>query len=1154
MSDIPYRAAGTFDGEAYIERKADVELQNQIFRNQRFPYIVAARQSGKSSLIIRTFKTLDPDKFVCAFVDLAPMAIADYRSFWQEFLVAVARSARLDRKPLELHDPEDTLRAWLEQVEPRRLVVFVDEIDALLAASFREQFFSKVRTFFNNRAIDRLFTQLQFVLVGSAHPSSLITDPKRSPFNVGIEVMLDELTEQQIADLTSHLEDSGALVSPGVADWVYHHTNGSVYLSQLVLEHLWGEAIIGLERGKASITEVDVDTTVQWVVGQASRNVHFENIFRLVSGNDALREVLGRLHEGAEIGEKDRQALQLTGISSGETPFRNRIYQRVFGTGGPLCLIDSSSRSQMRLSTGTRVQLKPGSSLQDGKYRLVRKIGQGGFGAVWMALQTDVGRPVAVKVLHAHLADDTSRRERFFRGAREMSKIVHPAIVQVLEPHGEEDGDCFFVMEYVKGHDFRSAIKSRFVRVQDVVGIVTEVGHALAHAHRHGLVHRDVKPSNILIDADRHPRLTDFDLVRVSDQTGGTQTGAMGTFIYTAPEVMREAKEADETADIYSLAMTCVFGLYGRDVPMEVLRDAGTFIDNNLECTRAVKEVLKRAVTWQKEHRYRDAAEFCQDLRHAWDTGVLPAKKLASKPAKPSAPKRPRPSDRRPSLIPPLTRGPKQNEPTPSPAATPEPVSKSALRMPTRLYVEGHAKSKGSNDLGEVPAPPPSAPSSSDEPSLVTGAALVDAALIERSGTLLAPSEQDFDADTESSMAADIPRARDSASRSSTLEGVEKIRDEEESSQAQEASQAQKPSGQNAASVVAAIASQGFEPTDEEVEDTTLAESPGIDVAAVGGQRKQVTAEPERAPKTEVESSDDDESRPVVVVDITPSSEHAPSASGSRPILWFVAMVAVVVLVIRTFENPSVIEPVPDQTGTKAEQSGGHLATRNSASEETVAATTDSDVGSTVQTDAVELVTTAEASDSATTETTTEATTEVALTTSTGEDSTATFDETTSSSPMATTESGVTTNDVETTGSTTTGEEKVLSVAQLIRNGCRDVASKNKKRVERGVATLLEAHDRDQSNLKMELCLGRGYLAQKKARSALRFFKEAIDQDLNNREALLGAAKACEALAAAASSPGVRDDYIEDAIRYYRRANANQDVDRLKQSLRGGGT
>jgi len=215
---IPYRAAGTFDGESYVERKADVELHNQIRRNQRFPYIVAARQSGKSSLIIRMIKTLDREHYVCAFVDLAPMVIEDYRQFWQEFLLGVAKSARLDRGPLDKQDPEDTLRAWLLQVEPRRLIVFVDEIDALLAASFREQFFSKIRTFFNNRAIDRVFSRLQFILVGSAHPSSLITDPKRSPFNVGIEVMLDELSEEQLIDLTSHLADSGALVAMGVAE------------------------------------------------------------------------------------------------------------------------------------------------------------------------------------------------------------------------------------------------------------------------------------------------------------------------------------------------------------------------------------------------------------------------------------------------------------------------------------------------------------------------------------------------------------------------------------------------------------------------------------------------------------------------------------------------------------------------------------------------------------------------------------------------------------------------------------------------------------------------------------------------------------------------------------------------------------------------
>ncbi|MCA9690137.1 MAG: protein kinase, partial [Myxococcales bacterium] len=645
--EIPYRAAGTFDGRSYITRTADRELLGEIERNQRFPYIVAPRQSGKSSLLIRTIKTLDTSRYRCAFVDIAPIVIDDYKQFWSEFLRGVARSGRLDRDSLRRLDPEDTFRSWLETTSGR-MVVFVDEIDVLISASFKEQFFSKIRTLFNNRAIDPLFTRLQFVLAGSAHPSTLISDPKRSPFNVGIEVSLPELTPDQLVSLASHLRGSGARVSPDVPARIFQLTSGSVYLCQLILEHLWGVAIHGREQ----ITTSDVDEIVDGVVGRARSNVHFENIYRLLSGNESLLRNFHRLQRGEPIRDDARQELRLTGVSNGATAFRNELYRRVFGADGPLSLSRPSILSGA-LKAADSGQLKQGDRLGKGRYRLVQKIGQGGFGAVWMALSEANNRSVAIKVLHTHLADDPKRRERFFRGAKAMAELKHPSIVQVIEPHGEENGHCYFVMEYVEGQDFRDAVRRQFLPEEKVIPIIMRVGEALAHAHARGLVHRDVKPSNILLDAAGMPRLTDFDLVRAPeavDVTAGTQTGAVGTFLYTAPEVMKEAQDADAAADVYSLAMTALFGLYGEDLSMEVLRDAGAFIDRELDCSDAVKAVLKRAVVWDRNTRYREAKTFCRALEFAWRTGTVPPMPSA---APKTAPPPPAPRTELPKLTPP---------------------------------------------------------------------------------------------------------------------------------------------------------------------------------------------------------------------------------------------------------------------------------------------------------------------------------------------------------------------------------------------------------------------------------------------------------------------------------------------------------------------
>ncbi|MCA9720132.1 MAG: protein kinase, partial [Myxococcales bacterium] len=544
-TEIPYRAAGTFDGRSYVVRDADHDLLLEIERNQRFPYIVAPRQSGKSSLLIRTIKTLDPEEYTCAFIDIAPIVIESYREFWDEFLLGVAKSGKLSRDPLRRQDPEDTFRAWLEQ-QDTRLVVMVDEIDVLLAATFKEQFFSKIRTFFNNRAIDKTFSRLQFVLAGSARPSTLISDPKRSPFNVGIEVELEELSPDQLVALTAHLRSSGARVSPELPARIFHFTGGSVYLCQLILEHLWSVAI----HGKSVIAPDDVDGIVDSIIEHAPRNVHFENLYRLLSGNRELLDSFRRLLDGEEIDDGARLELRLAGISNGLRPFRNELYRRVFSGDGRLSLTRHTRPRAGSRKSSDNGQLKPGDTLGGGTYRLMQKIGQGGFGAVWMALGQRDRRSVAIKVLHAHLAEDKKRRARFFRGARAMAQLDHPSIVHVIEPHGEEGGNYYFVMEYVEGYDFRDAVRRHFLPEDKVLPIIQQVGRALAHAHDRGLIHRDVKPSNILLDASGEPRLTDFDLVRMPDSatTNETQTGAVGSFIYTAPEVTREAKEADAAA------------------------------------------------------------------------------------------------------------------------------------------------------------------------------------------------------------------------------------------------------------------------------------------------------------------------------------------------------------------------------------------------------------------------------------------------------------------------------------------------------------------------------------------------------------------------------------------------------------------------------
>jgi eukaryotic-like serine/threonine-protein kinase len=270
-------------------------------------------------------------------------------------------------------------------------------------------------------------------------------------------------------------------------------------------------------------------------------------------------------------------------------------------------------------------QLRAGDSLAEGRYLLEESVGRGGFGTVWRAHDRDRRERVAIKVLHSNIASDPIRRERFFRGARVMDELKHSAIVAIREPYGDDVGYSYFVMEFVPGKDLRRAVLDKQVRSSQMLPILLRVADGVELAHSRSIVHRDIKPGNILLDALSSPKLTDFDLVAAPETTGGTRTGALGTWIYAAPELMDRPQDAGAAADVYSLGMTAIFGLYGADLPQIIIRDPASII-NKVPCKGAVKRVLSQAVEWAPGERFANAGAFVEALRRAMaDTSSVPA-------------------------------------------------------------------------------------------------------------------------------------------------------------------------------------------------------------------------------------------------------------------------------------------------------------------------------------------------------------------------------------------------------------------------------------------------------------------------------------------------------------------------------------------------
>ncbi|MEV0509175.1 serine/threonine-protein kinase [Nocardia tengchongensis] len=201
---------------------------------------------------------------------------------------------------------------------------------------------------------------------------------------------------------------------------------------------------------------------------------------------------------------------------------------------------------------------------QFGRYRLQELLGEGGMGQVYRAYDDQTDRTVAVKVLHSHMAADPVFRERFQREARAAAGLGHPHVVPIFD-YGEIEDRLFICMQFVTGAGVDSLLaESGPMPVARAVAVVAQAGEALDAAHAVGLVHRDVKPSNLLITARDFVYLIDFGIARAVGETGLTSTGAtIGTFAYMAPERFTTGT-ADARSDVYALACVLYQCLTGR--------------------------------------------------------------------------------------------------------------------------------------------------------------------------------------------------------------------------------------------------------------------------------------------------------------------------------------------------------------------------------------------------------------------------------------------------------------------------------------------------------------------------------------------------------------------------------------------------------------
>ena len=284
-------------------------------------------------------------------------------------------------------------------------------------------------------------------------------------------------------------------------------------------------------------------------------------------------------------------------------------------------VIDGENFFRSHVATETRSTIKQPTERLGG-YRLISRLGRGGMGQVFLAEQESLGRLVALKVLDRRNLDDDTERARFRREAEITARLDHPNIVPVFEV-GDADGFDFIAMKWLSGDSLDHLVadpESTLVPV-DVARIGVAIGRALHEAHRSGVVHRDVKPANIILEDDI-PRLLDFGLARRRDHLALTRDGVIpGTLPYVAPERLRGADD-DPRSDAYSLGVTLYELLAGHTpfhgVDSEALVRAVLHQPPpRLALPRRAEElgtIIEKTLEKQPERRYASAAELADDL------------------------------------------------------------------------------------------------------------------------------------------------------------------------------------------------------------------------------------------------------------------------------------------------------------------------------------------------------------------------------------------------------------------------------------------------------------------------------------------------------------------------------------------------------------
>lgn len=599
--------------------------------------VVGERRVGKSSLLyyinhpeVRARYLDRPDSYVFAFIDLQQKRRLTLTEFFKELFALIAKELN-DEAVAALEPGFDSVRALLEKFRRsgRKLIVLFDEFDAITAnRAFDLEFYSFLRSIANNYDVAYVTSSARD-LQELCH-TQLIAD---SPFfNIFTNVFLRAFTRKEAMDLITRPSREAGLPLEAYARRITEIAGYFPYFLQIACSAYFDHLMEN--DGKLNREEVEAA-----VLDEAKGQFRF--IWDHMS--EGYRRMIRNFLADGQV-EKEQEHIYEDLKRAGyfiEEERGPRLFSTLFSSvvSRPRVItteLRDTDRAAMAVHDGKTEKVAAPPLIEPdghiGRFDIRRSLGAGGMGEIFESYDTELHRTVAIKVLASKYVEDGTMKQRFLREARMASQLNHPNIATIYEI-GEAAGNPYIVMEYVEGETLSDRLAGGPLEIELILDVGAQAAEALAEAHECGVVHRDIKSSNIMITGRGKVKILDFGLAKPAPLTREivskarlTESGVLlGTVNYMSPEQATGRGEVTHLSDIFSLGVVLYEITTGR-LPFDGDTYFQTIEAISKRAPSAIKKrrkdapdllvaVIERMLKKIPAERYQSAAEVARELR-----------------------------------------------------------------------------------------------------------------------------------------------------------------------------------------------------------------------------------------------------------------------------------------------------------------------------------------------------------------------------------------------------------------------------------------------------------------------------------------------------------------------------------------------------------